>query len=170
VRLLQRGNRDDVDVRSCLANLERLRILDRSGLMDAPPSASLDALTQQAAEALHTPIAAMTLLDDRRQFFASAAGLPVELAQARETPVEQSFCQYVVALDEPVVITDTFQDDLVRDHPATAGGVRAYLGVPVRKDDHCLGSFCVVDVEPRDWSTADISTLEALAKSAMETA
>lgn len=40
--------------------------------------------------------------------------------------------------------------------------MRAYLGVPVRYRDQCIGSFCVVDTTPREWSDDDLAALEEL--------
>ena len=67
-----------------------------------------------------------------------------------------------------MIVHDSTVDPLVSEHPATTGsGVRAYLGVPLRRDGHCLGSFCVVDVSPRAWTDEDLSTLEGLAMAAL---
>lgn len=157
--ILQRARRDDVDVASCLANLDRLEALTRSGLVEAPAHPKLDELTRTAAQRLHAPMAFVNVLDDRRQYHVSSYG-----SQApRDEPVEASYCQHVVAQDDVVVITDSLTDDLVRDNPSTEE-VRAYLGVPIRHDGHCLGSFCVVDVEPRAWTDEDLTVLEELAK------
>ena len=165
--LLRRGT-DDIDVESCLANLDRLAALDRTGLLDAPPAERLDDLTRAAAADLDTPMAFMSLLDARRAFFASSFGAPDDLAAARQNSVEASYCQYVVALDDVLVVNDSQADELVQDHPATTdGGVRAYLGVPLRVDGHCIGSFCVVDVRSRSWSDDDVDRLATLARAAL---
>jgi GAF domain-containing protein len=167
--LLRRRNRNDFDVESCLANLDRLAAVDRSGLIGGPRSARLDDLTRQAAAQLGTPMAALTILDDRRQHIVSGIGLSGDLTAGGSTPVESSYCQYVVAGDAPLAIGDARDDELVREHPATAAGVRSYLGVPVRLDGHTLGSFCVIDVESHDWTSDDLDQLEALADQAVST-
>lgn len=167
--ILRRHRKSDVDVKSLLANLDRLEALNISGLMDAPRSERLDALTRHAAARFHTPMAFMSLLDDRRIFLASTFGLTGELAETREDTPESSYCQYVVAFDDVLVIDESRTDPLVQDHPATTfAGVRSYLGVPLRLNGHCLGSFCVVDDEPREWSEADIEALKEFAASAMQ--
>jgi sigma-B regulation protein RsbU (phosphoserine phosphatase) len=162
---LRRRHHADVDVASCLGNLDRLDALERSGLMNSAPSPWLDYLTSRAARQLHTPVAAITLLDDHRQVFASSVGLPYETT---ETPVSESFCQFVVAFDEPVVIDDTHTDELVKDHPATASGIRSYLGVPLRSEGEVLGSMCVVDLEPREWTEHDVHSMQALVRTALK--
>jgi hypothetical protein len=131
--IFSRVRRHDLDVESCLANLDRLNAVGESGLMDAPRSDRLDSLTKRAAERLETPMAFVSLLDDHRVFFASAVGLTGGQAETRENSVEGSYCKFVVALDDVLVVNDSLSDALVRDHPATTdGGVRSYLGVPIR--------------------------------------
>jgi GAF domain-containing protein len=167
--ILRWDRKADVDVESCLANIGRLDALRSSGLLDAPASDRLDGLTKRAAQQLGTPMAFMSLLDERRVFFAGQFGAPEPIAATRENTPEASYCQYVVALDDVLVVNDSLTDPLVLDHPATTdGGVRAYLGVPLRRDGYCIGSMCVVDERPRDWSDDDLDALRALASSALE--
>ena len=136
--------------------------------MDAPPRDDLDALTKAAADRLQAPMAFVSLLDDRRVFFASAVGITGEMATTRENQVEASYCQHVVAFDDVLVVSDSSTDPLVADNVATtAGGTRAYLGVPIRRRGHCLGSFCVVDTQARAWSEDDLAMLQELADTAM---
>lgn len=144
---------------SCLANLERLEALRQSGFVDAARKPKLDELTRSASERLRAPMAFVNVLDARRQYHVSSHGSDAP----RDEPVEASYCQHVVAQDDVVVIMDSLTDDLVRDNPST-GDVRAYLGVPIRRDGHCLGSFCVVDVEPRQWTDEDLAVLQELAQ------
>jgi len=167
--LLRRPRPDDVDVDSCLANLDRLNALTATGLMDAPAREDLDGLARRAAAQLGTPMAFMSLVDNRRVFFAGAAGVTGELAETRQNPVEASYCQHVVAFDDVLVVDDALSDALVVDNPATVeGGTRAYLGVPLRQNGFCLGSFCVVDVERREWTDDDLAKLQTLADQAMQ--
>lgn len=161
--LLTRGRKSDVDVASCLSNLDRLAAVAKSGLMDRSERARLDQLIGRAATALATPMAFVSILDDTRLVLAGAFGIPDDLADTRETTPEASYCQFVVGLDDVLVVNDSANDPLVADHPATASGqVRAYLGVPVRFGEHCIGSFCVVDTKVRAWTDDELATLEQL--------
>lgn len=60
-----------------------MRSLDETALLDTLPEAAFDRLTRLAATLLHAPVALISLVDDRRQFFKSAHGLAL-----RETPLE----------------------------------------------------------------------------------
>src|SRR5690349_19840540 len=83
---------NDIDVDSCLCNLGRLNAVAASGLMDSPRRDDLDALTTEAARRLHTPIALMSILDDRRAFVVSDYGVQSEIARRREHPAQHTYC------------------------------------------------------------------------------
>ena len=147
----------------------RAAALDRSGLLDSPPEPEFDRLTSLVARLARAPISAFSVVDEDRQFFKSAVGLPDEVARARETPLSHSFCRHVVAADAPLVVEDARTHPLVRDNGAveSLGGV-AYLGVPVRDPDGVpLGALCAIDAEPRAWTDADLDALSELAEIAM---
>jgi GAF domain-containing protein len=162
-------DQDEIDV---LANLDRVNAVYATGLMDAEPRADIEALARQAAEALDAPIGLMTMVDADRQYFAGRfdADAATDGSSARETPLDVSYCKYVVARRAPLEITDAQRDPLVRDNPATVmDGVRSYLGVPLQAaDGNVLGSFCVVDRRTRDWTKDDLRNLEGFADTAME--
>ncbi len=152
-----------------LVDPARLAVLRASGLLDAPAEEAFDRLTRLAARLLNAPVALVSLVDDCRQFFKSAVGLPEPWASRRETPLSHSFCQHVVISGEPLVIRDARQDPRVRDNLAIAElGVLAYLGIPLLSGTgHVLGSFCVIDGEPRRWTDDQVETMRELAASAM---
>jgi GAF domain-containing protein len=145
----------------------RLAGLARSGLMDSAPEEDFDRLTRLASRVIGAPVALVSLVDDHRQFFKSQTGLAEPWASRRETPLTHSFCQHVVTSDAPLVVTDAPADPLVRDNLAIPDlGVQAYAGFPIRLDDGTvLGSFCVIDSSPRQWTTEELEVIEDLSKS-----
>ncbi|WP_198320933.1 histidine kinase dimerization/phosphoacceptor domain -containing protein [Azohydromonas aeria] len=147
---------------------ERLEALRRTQLMDTPPEEEFDRFTRLAALSLHAPLCLISLVDERRQFFKSAFGLPQELAATRELPVGESFCQFVVRDGAALVVEDAQRAPPPRYEYPPPAGVGAYLGVPLATPDGLvLGSFCVVDDKPRPWSEADCATLERIAQSVL---
>jgi serine phosphatase RsbU (regulator of sigma subunit) len=126
---------------------------------------SLDRYARLASRVLGTPIALVSLVEEGRQVFPGACGLPPALDAERETPLSHSFCQYVVADQAPLVISDARADDRLRDNLAIPDlGVIAYAGWPIT--DHTgtiVGSLCAIDTEPRTWSAYDLEMLEDLA-------
>ena len=147
-----------------LRNASRLASLSRSGLMDSAAEPAFDRLTILAAELLRVPVALVSLVDERRQFFKSCVGLPEPWSTDRETPLSHSFCQLAVISEEPLIIDDARNDDRVCNNLAVRDlGVIAYLGVPIHGDDGAvLGSFCVIDVVARQWSEAELASVTRL--------
>src|SRR5437867_3856909 len=138
-------------------------------LLDSPPEEVFDRLTQLATTVLRVPVALVSLVDGERQFFKSCVGLQEPWATLRQTPLTHSFCKHAVASGEPFIVPDARQDPLVRDNGAVSElGVIAYAGVPLTTADGLtLGTFCVVDIAPREWTEEEIEILRGLAASVM---
>jgi signal transduction histidine kinase len=143
----------------------RLAALAETRLMDSPAEASFDRATRLAQRLLGAPVSLVSLVDDRRQFFKSAVGLPEPWASRRQTPLSHSFCRTVVAAAAPLVVEDATIDERVRGNGAIEGlGVVAYLGVPVHgPDGDLLGTLCAIEHVPRRWAAEDLAALTDLA-------
>jgi hypothetical protein len=141
---------------------ERLRALRATGLLDSDPEPGFDRHVRLAAEMLNAPIALVSLIDEDRQFFKSSLG-----ADERETPLSHSFCQHAVAQREPLVVDDAREHPVLKDNPAVAEmGTVAYAGVPlIDAGGHALGTLCVIDKRPRQWSSHQVELLSDLAAS-----
>jgi PAS domain S-box-containing protein len=152
-----------------LNNPARLDALRRAALLDTPAEEAFDRLTRLASKILHAPISLVSLVDDKRQFFKSEIGLSEPWASRRQTPLSHSFCQHAVASGQPLIIEDARQHPLVRDNLAIVDlSIIAYAGIPlITRDGHPLGSFCVIDRQPRVWTSEDIDILKDLAASVM---
>ncbi|CAN5576150.1 hypothetical protein BH10CHL1_BH10CHL1_39220 [soil metagenome] len=150
---------------STLDSEARLQALYATGLWDSPPERAFDRLTELACRFVQAPIALVSFVDDQRQFFKSSLGLPEPVATERTTPLSHSFCQHVVTSQQPLVITDARDDPRVCDNLAIRDlNVIAYLGIPLSTTEgHVLGSLCVIDHCPRQWSEADVEILSELA-------
>lgn len=148
-----------------LASSQRLGALNASGLLDSLPEESFDRIVRLATHLTGVPVGLFSLVTDQRQFFKAQQGLPEPLAACRQTPLDQSVCQYVVSLDRPLVVGDAQQDPLLRAGGAVRDlGVVAYLGVPVHgPGGEALGSLCAIDGVPRDWSEADLAAMADMA-------
>ncbi len=139
----------------------RQRVLDDAAVLDTPPSPHLDALTQLAAERFQAKIAILSLVDRERQWFKSRVGL-----DACETGRDVAFCAYTVLQDTPFVVLDAKLDPRFSANPLVTGApfIRFYAGAPVIVEGASIGSFCVIDDQPRAaFSADDQRTLEAFA-------
>lgn len=143
----------------------RLNALAKTGLLDSPVEAPFDQLAQLTAHLLNVPVVLMSLVDRNRQFFKAQVGLPSAIAQARQTPLNYSFCQWVVTSDEDLVVGDVRHHPLLKHNLATAElGVGAYAGVPLHAGtDETLGSVCAIDMRPRDWDARELRALHDVA-------
>ncbi len=122
-----------------------------------------------AGRLFNTPIALITLIDDRRQWFKARIGLTV-----CETHREISFCSHaIVHPDEVMVVPDARADPRFAANPLVTSGplIRFYAGAPLRTDDgYALGTLCVASPEarPEGLSPAEKMQLSALAASVMD--
>ncbi len=158
-----------LDPEPVLADRDRLAHLASPHLLDSPREEAFDRLTRLAARALRAPVALITLVDDRRQFFKSSHGLHEPWAGSRETPLSHSYCKYVVASGGVVRIDDVREIPELRESLAlTDLGLVAYLGVPLaRRDGMVLGSCAVAERGPRAWTDDDVRIMEDIAATAM---
>ncbi len=152
-----------------LQNVARLAALRRTSLLDTPPEEAFDRLTRLATTVLRVPAALVTLVEGDRQFFKSAIGLPEPWASLRQTPLTHSFCKHAVISGEPFIVSDARLNPLVKDKRAVSElGVIAYAGIPLTTvEGLTLGTFCVVDDSPREWTDEEIEILRTLAASVM---
>ena len=144
----------------------RLAVLQRTGLLDTESEEVFDRLTRLAVKLVRVPSAFISLVDSDRDFYKSAQGFGEPLA-TRRVLHGKTFCHYAIEKRSPLVIPDTAADPLYRDVPTVRTlGVAAYVGVPIVIEGQAIGSFCVIDVQPRAWTEIEIDALRELAGAA----
>lgn len=133
-------------------------------LLSQTEDEELKAIVERAAQDLSTPIALVNLVLEHIQFFKAHHGLPEDLMAARGTHRDVSFCQYVVRLGEPFEVTDAEQDERIPQQLVKHYGIRSYLGMPIVANDEIVGSLCVIDYKPRNFTDKDRQQLRDLAE------
>jgi GAF domain-containing protein len=153
-------------VNKTLLNKERLRVLRDLALIDSPEETIYDRLTQLASKAIGAPVSLVSMVAADYQFFKSQVGLPAPWSEDRRTPLSHSFCKHVVASNEPLIVEDARTHELVKDNEAIPDlDVIGYLGMPLTmQDGKRLGSFCVIDSEPRRWKDTEIAIMRELSE------
>ena len=140
---------------------QRLERLRRYGVLDTPPSEAFDRVTRLASRLLNMPIALVSLVDAERQWFKSKVGI-----DASETPRELAFCAHAICDTSVLVVPNAPDDPRFSDNPLVTGApdIRFYAGAPLRTDDgHNLGTLCVIDRSPREFSEEERTLLTDLA-------
>jgi len=130
---------------------------------------SFDDVAKRVAEAFGAPIALVSMITDEQQLMPGAQGLPPDLNASRQIPREESVCGHVVASDEVVVSEDVTKDPRFTDNPLVLEkGIRFYAGAPLRTSAGLvLGSLCVIDMEPREFSEEERVRLQNMADDLM---
>jgi signal transduction histidine kinase len=154
-----------------LKRADRTTVLERAQLLKSiEGDSSFDQISTLAARTLRVPLALVSMVTGDQQFFKGMHGtLPEPFHTERATPIRYSFCQHVTATGQSLVISDAREHPLVLHNPSVKElTVIAYLGVPLTTaSGHVLGSFCVIDHEPRQWTAEEIEVLRGLAALAM---
>jgi GAF domain-containing protein len=138
----------------------RLAALRSYRILDTEAEQSFDDLTLLASQICGAPIAAISLIDDHRQWFKSRVGLEIT-----EAPRDVAFCVHAITQRSMLVVPDALADERFRDNPLVTGEphVRFYAGAPlVTPDGHALGTLCIVDRVPRTLSDHERQALDAL--------
>ena len=156
-----------LDAAAAAREPERVGALEAAGLLDSDIDPAFDRHARLAAQVLNAPVALVSLVDADRQFFKSCLGLPEPWATQRGTPLSHSFCQHAVASREPLIVDDAREHAVLRDNPAIRDmGVVAYAGIPlIDAEGNALGTLCVIDSQPRHWTTHQVQLLADLAAS-----
>jgi GAF domain-containing protein len=128
-----------------------------------------DRITRLTQRLLGVGAAIVSLVDEEteRQHFLGQQGLPPHLAADKGTHLDYSFCRYVSATGERLVVSDARDSALLTRSPAiTERDVIAYAGAPLRLGPHepALGTLCVIEPHPRTWTDSELNLLDELAE------
>ncbi|MGV9012207.1 MAG: GAF domain-containing sensor histidine kinase [Flavobacteriales bacterium] len=144
----------------------RLRALARYEIMDSPPDGSFDRITAICARLFQVPIALVSLVDDDRIWFKSRFGL--DAVQISRDP---GLCASAILSPDVYVVNDAKVDVRTLTNPLVSGsmGLRFYAAAPLTTSDgHQLGTLCVLDLHPREFSADEQRTLQDLAAVVMD--
>ncbi len=139
----------------------RLACLQSLDILDTPAEERFDRYTRLVQKVLNVPIALVSLVDTDRQWFKSSQGL-----DASQTSREVSFCGHTILDESAFIVNNALEDLRFSDNPLVTGPphIRAYAGAPLTYvDGSRLGTLCVIDTQPRQFSDSDIEILTDIA-------
>lgn len=141
----------------------RLRTLEAYRILDTNTEKTFDDLARLAATICETPIALITFVDEKRQWFKSNYGLDL-----KETSREVSFCAH--AIHEPGLfeVPDASLDSRFAGNPLVTGdpNIRFYAGAPlIVANGQALGTLCVIDQKPKELTRLQAEAMRVLGQS-----
>lgn len=139
----------------------RMRAVERYRILDTPADGTFDRIVRLAARMFSVPVAIVSIVDHDRIWFKAHHG--TDVTQIGRDP---GLCASAILHDGPWIIEDAARDARTLANPLVAGefGLQFYAGVPLRTPDgHNLGTFCILDREPRQFGDDDARALEDLA-------
>jgi hypothetical protein len=142
---------------------ERLATLNDYQVLDTEAQSSYDDITKIASYIAQTPIALISLVDRKRQWFKSRLGL-----DAPETSRQISFCTHAIETpDVTFIVKDAAEDPRFANNPLVTGdpNIRFYAGAPlVTPEGFAVGTLCVIDRKPRELDATQLDALKSLAR------
>ncbi len=146
---------------------ERLSVLKRYEILDTPPEGAFNRIASLAVKMFNTPIALVSLVDKEQVFFKANVGMPG--IQYVERGV--SLCSLAVLNNEPTVFSNASNEPCLVANPLVAGsfGLKFYAGAPIiTHDGYNIGTVCIVDKKPREFTENDKAMLQDLAAIVMD--
>ena len=137
----------------------RLKRLHDLGILDTCQTQEFrDLLEQALAQMPGTSIAAVSLVDEDRQWFKAIVGLDVN-----ETPRDISFCTHTIEAPAVMIVEDARLDSRFASNPLVTAppAIRFYAGVKLTSG---VGALCVIGPQPRQATDTAIGKLIKLAQ------
>src|ERR1035441_5088444 len=113
---------------------KRLKVLWQYEVLDTVPEEVFDELTELAARICEAPIALISLVDEKRQWFKSKVGVTIN-----ETSRDLSFCAYAINQPDLFIVPDATQDERFAKNPLVTSEpkIRFY-----RSEERRVGKEC----------------------------
>ena len=144
---------------------ERAAALASYDILDTPPEPEFDDLVRLIAQICEAPRAAISLIDDHRQWLKAEIGFGF-----KETPLDVSLCPGILLEPGLTIIPDLREDERSASNPLVLGEphVRFYAGVLLETSEGVpLGTLCVLDDEVRGLTEPQKFALLTLARQVM---
>lgn len=147
-----------VSITGVIDEMARQRALDELAILDTPPEERFDRVVRLAQQLFGVDGAAVNFIDRDRQWSKAIVGSPIV-----ELPRANSVCAVTIQSDETLVVPDLHVAPGLEEL-AVPGALQFYAGHPLyAPGGERVGSFCVFDSEPRQFTERETSMLRDLA-------
>ncbi|HLJ57911.1 MAG TPA: GAF domain-containing protein, partial [Chthonomonadaceae bacterium] len=143
----------------------RLQALREHAIMDTLPEPVFDEIVRRAAAICETPIALLSLVDERRQWFKARVGFALP-----ELPIGMGFDSVALGQPAPLIIPDATEDSRFSCDPLVLSelNIRFYAGVRLLTEEGLpVGVLSVMDYSPRKFSHGQLVALGEQAQQAV---
>lgn len=144
---------------------ERLKALYWYEIMDTEAEEVYDDLALVASRICQTPVAFISIVGEKRQWFKARVGL-----DETETARDISFCAHTILEEKVFEVRDALEDYRFATSPLvlSSPNIRFYAGAPLKTDDgYGLGALCVIDHVPRELTRDQKESLWVLSRVVM---
>lgn len=144
----------------------RLAALHPYKLIEGLPEKYFTNFARIIAATFDAPIALVSFVDKEEVLFPGNYGME----GTDRVPRGISLCSLAVIDENPTIFHDALKEPCLLSNPLVIGefGLRFYAGAPIiTKDGYAIGTVCIVDKEPRDFSEQEAEMLKEFAKTAM---
>ena len=143
---------------------ERLAALAEYNVGNLDAETAFDSLTQLAADVFDTPVAFVGVIEEHEEQFVSCHGVDWGVLNREDT-----VCTYGIVEGGVLTIEDFETDPRFSANEVLAeAGLRSYLGAPlVTPAGSVIGTFCVLDDEPRVYTERERRRVRLFADQAM---
>ncbi|MFD1255461.1 GAF domain-containing protein [Mucilaginibacter terrae] len=142
---------------------DRLNAVNRFTKLDAGIKKDLNELVNLVAQICNVPVALITLIDEKMQWFKASVGTGEINCNERQL----SFCQQTILQNDLLIVNDPGSDKRFANLPIVTGEpyIKFYAGVPlITYDGHAVGTLCVLHVQPVQLTELQINSIKVLSK------
>lgn len=146
---------------------ERLQKLKEYDILDTPKEGAFNHIAAMAMHMFKVPVALISLVDAERVWFKANMGLE----GVESVPRGESLCSLSVLNNDPTIFQDAANEPCLLANPLVSGnfGLRFYAGAPLTTADGLnIGTFCIVDKKPREFTESEQKILANMASIVMD--
>ena len=143
------------------AERRRLESLTQTGLLGTSAEERFDRITREAQQVFGVSSASLALIGEHQQFIKSVTG-PI----GQNVPRDVSFCNETIRENRMLVVRDALVHEQFRSNVLVLQEprIRFYAGYPLTGPGGWrIGSLCIIDDKPREFTVEDEMVLRLLA-------